>query len=302
MKSFSLQKHIHTPHVHPKTVSTLSLGRQEKDLDEARRDALRQDAALRAVRAAHAKRQKAKQEQRPKKGRASSSSRTNKAKAARDSEQQDASSDASDVMPGSGSESEDSVVTWPASDMEEVAANGGEEGSAESRATELVLDEEMATDAAPRAVPSRSAEPEPTLVPDPPAPIARPGGSRAGRSWRRRGEQWGPFMLSPIVRSSDGVVIGWGAICGLHKDVGADSSQLQCKKAASLSQRAGSPSEQQLRLRLKRWLLTGLLDTEDWPPDAMRRTHVGLQLGELADGPSEEDMDGWMQRFLTSVT
>ena len=93
-----------------------------------------------------------------------------------------------------------------------------------------------------------------------------------------------------------------GVPCGLHKDVGTDSSQVQCEKAASLSQRAGGPSEQELRLRLKRWLLTGLLDTEDWPPAAMRRTHVGQQLGELADGPSGEDMDGWMQRFLTSVT
>ena len=97
-------------------------------------------------------------------------------------------------------------MTWPASDLEEVAANG-EVGPA----TALVLDEELATEAA-RAAPSRSAEPEPALAPDPPAPIARPGGSRPGRSWRRRGEQWGLFMLSPIVRSSHGVVSGWGAM------------------------------------------------------------------------------------------
>ena len=88
----------------------------------------------------------------------------------------------------------------------------------------------------------------------------------------------------------------------MHKDVGADAHQTQCKKAASLSQRAGAPSERELRLRLKRWLLTGLIDSEDWPADAMRRTHVGLQLADLADGPSEEDMDEWMQGFVASLT
>lgn len=271
----------------------------QTDLDATRRDALRQDAALRAVRAARAQRQKAKQQQRPSKDRVpTSKSKKTQAKAAQASAQEDAvaSSDASEVLPDSGSESDGSVVTWPASDLEDTGADV-------VQSLAMVLGGEVATEVADRAVRSLRTEHEPAPVPDPPAPIARrPGGSRPGRSWRRRGEQWGPFTLSPIVRSADGVVTGWGAICGLHKDLGADSQQAQCKKAASLSQRAGAPSEQELRLRLKRWLLTGLMDSEDWPADAMRRTHVGLQLADLADGPSEQDMDEWMQGFVANLT
>ena len=139
---------------------------------------------------------------------------------------------------------------------------------------------------------------------EPPSPptapfqeAARPGGSRAGRVWHRRGEAWGPFTISPIVRSADGRVTGYGAICGLHRDTGPHASTVQCKKAVSLSLREGAPTAEQIKVGLKRWLLAGLLDTQDWPVDGMRTTHVRLQLADLEAGPSQEEMDRWMARF-----
>ena len=113
----------------------------------------------------------------------------------------------------------------------------------------------------------------------------------------------GSVTISPIVRSADGRVTGYGAICGLHKDTatGLDGSRLQCKKAASLGLRDGASTADELRVGLKRWLMAGLLDTDTWPADRMRHTHVGVQLKDLQEGPSEADMDRWMERFVSDA-
>ena len=134
----------------------------------------------------------------------------------------------------------------------------------------------------------------PGLEPQP-VPNAPRRGAAAQADPGSVGQGWGPFLLSPIVRTLDGRVTGYGAICGLRRDSGPDSCQGQCKKAAALSLREGGPSEAELRTRLKRWLLAGMLDTEDWPSERMRSRHVALQLTELAEGPSEQEMDAWME-------
>ena len=57
----------------------------------------------------------------------------------------------------------------------------------------------------------------------------------------------------------------------------------------------------EIRVGLKRWLMAGLLDTDEWPPDRMRRAHVALQLKDLEGGRSENEMDRWMDNFVSDA-
>jgi len=86
----------------------------------------------------------------------------------------------------------------------------------------------------------------------------------------RRGEQGGVFNLGPIY--SEGVRTGYGAICGLHSN-SEDAPGIHGRKALTI----GDFSEEDCRLRLKRWLLAGLND-DDWPENQVRSR---LSLGGL---------------------
>ena len=135
----------------------------------------------------------------------------------------------------------------------------------------------------------------------PAAPTARPtaavGGAVPGRSWQRRGERWGIFTISPIVRSRDGRVTGYGAICGMHTDADTPARlQCQCKKATAWRE-TSDISRDEVRVRLKRWLLAGILSQHEWPLHQLRTSHVQLQLSELSTGPTEPEMDAFMERF-----
>lgn len=66
--------------------------------------------------------------------------------------------------------------------------------------------------------------------------------------------------------------VGWGAICGGHLNHG-DRHGAQCKKALMFSGRSGMTSDE-ARVRVKQWLLEGLLidEADRWA----RRTHVAI--------------------------
>ena len=280
----------------------------QADLDEQRRQQQLQQAALRAVRAAKAR------EQQSRRKRKKSAQPKGAGKRARKTKDRDFDKEvAADAPAVSGAETDSETMPCLDSASEDDSSDGWLEPADEQQASRVVpaaagagplLEERVGSGAAvvPAEMESASSAGEaaraPSLEPQPVPNAPRRGGSRAGRSWQRRGQGWGPFLLSPIVRTSDGRVTGYGAICGLHRDSGPDSCQGQCKKAAALSLRQGGPSEAELRTRLKRWLLAGMLDTEDWPSERMRSRHVALQLTELAEGPSEQEMDAWMESFL----
>lgn len=103
---------------------------------------------------------------------------------------------------------------------------------------------------------------------------------------QRRGAQWGPFSLGPIY--TDGKKSGYGAICGLHSNAD-DAPNTYCRKALTV----GELSDEDCRVRLKRWLLAGLHD-DDWPEGQGRSMHLslgGLRLVDFSLGDSETVLD-----------
>ena len=103
---------------------------------------------------------------------------------------------------------------------------------------------------------------------------------------QRRSEAWGVFHLGPIY--SQGVQTGYGAICGLHRN-SEDGPGIYCRKALTTSEL----SEEDCRLRLKRWLLAGLQDS-DWPEGQGRSMHLslgGLRLVDFSSGKPEAALD-----------
>ena len=123
----------------------------------------------------------------------------------------------------------------------------------------------------------------------------RPGSSdglRPGEARRKtkRGITWGiaGWQLAEIANSS-GAIIGCGAICGDHHDDAEDTRT--CKKQVTIG-RSGLTTRD-LMLRLKRWLIAGL-DDSDWEGDRRRSMHVSLGgkfLQDFAEGLSEEACD-----------
>ena len=114
----------------------------------------------------------------------------------------------------------------------------------------------------------------------------RPGTARK----HKRGIPWGVggWQLAEIANAS-GEIIGCGAICKNHVDHAGDT--VTCKKHVTFG-KSGLTS-QDLMLRLKRWLIAGL-DDSNWDADGQRSQHLsmgGVFLREFADGLSEEACD-----------
>lgn len=105
----------------------------------------------------------------------------------------------------------------------------------------------------------------------------------------RRGQVWGSqpsFQIAPIHAAGSLTPTGWGAICGIHRD--PSNPTLQCKKAMSCQHL----SEDECKLRLKRWLVAGL-NTAGWG-DNQRECHVslgGVQLSQFSVGLSHAELD-----------
>lgn len=85
-----------------------------------------------------------------------------------------------------------------------------------------------------------------------------------------------------------GVQTGYGAISGLHSN-SEDPPGIYCRKALTASEL----SEEDCRVRLKRWLLAGLQDS-DWPEGESRSMHLslgGLRLIYFSAGEPEAALD-----------
>ena len=125
---------------------------------------------------------------------------------------------------------------------------------------------------------------EPPPVPPPPAPHS------STRARARVAEPWGKshWSLAPV-RNAQGITIGYGATCKDHVD--AAFPLRECKKQVTIGKSGLSLAT--LKLRMKRWLIAGL-DDSDWDADTMRMHHIGIggtHMCELANGLSEEECD-----------
>jgi hypothetical protein len=90
------------------------------------------------------------------------------------------------------------------------------------------------------------------------------GSDRAPRE--SRSIRWGVlgWTIAPIFRRSDGGLshqIGWGAVCGCHNDP-TDAIRTQCKKQLVFGD---SMHPDEAKVRIKQWLLEGLLLGSDLP-------------------------------------
>ena len=97
----------------------------------------------------------------------------------------------------------------------------------------------------------------------------RPGEARIKK---RRGIPWGTggWKLAEMANSS-GEIIGCGATCGGHVDEEGDIAT--CKKQVTFWK--SGLTTRDLMLRLKRWLIAGIHDS-DWDAEGRRTRHVGL--------------------------
>ena len=124
----------------------------------------------------------------------------------------------------------------------------------------------------------------PSEIPPPPEPVAAARRGRIGEPWGK-----GSWALAPI-RNAHGAVIGCGGTCKDHID--SNNPTLECKKQVQIGQ--SGLSYEELRLRMKRWLIAGL-DDEQWvDPEQKRTEHVamgGRALRDFAAGLSEEECD-----------
>ena len=242
----------------------------QEDLDKKRQQMVLEEAALRAARAAQGHQRSAqrkasrnkRQEQR-RGARKPPKRRTAKGReeaVADRAEAKAASSDTSSAPPGLESDTH------------------SEAGS--------VLSWSDLEDAAPSTSAARASHEDLAVAPPPPLPPV-PGRATKTRSWHRRGFRWGPFTISPIVRG--GALTAYGAVCGLHANAGERLHAVYCKKAGAL---------RELVVRLKRWLVAGILQQQDWSLHELRKAHVQLQLETLATGPSEAQLDQWMDGFM----
>jgi len=127
----------------------------------------------------------------------------------------------------------------------------------------------------------------PPAVPPPPPPAAH---HKVGEEWGNLGLGW---WLAPIRNSATGEIIGCGATCKQHHDVGG--SLVDCKKQVRMGK--SGLSYDTMRLRMKRWLIAGL-DEADWDAGYKRETHVGMGGRYMKDfevGLSEEECDAIAQ-------
>jgi len=130
-----------------------------------------------------------------------------------------------------------------------------------------------------------SSSDSPAPPPAPPHPPPAPPEPVAPRPRRERelvGEKWGPLFSIACGRW------GMGAHCYRHNNP-HDAPGTICKKMVAVPLGC---SEQDMRVRLKRWLVEGL-DDDDFPANA-RDHHIGLSEHKLAnfeDGYDEPFMD-----------
>ena len=135
----------------------------------------------------------------------------------------------------------------------------------------------------PAAVSEIAPHPDESVPVPPPPPPHKSKKKKVAEPWGK--SNW---SIAPI-RDSFENIIGCGATCGDHTDVAFPWRE--CKKQVTIGKSGLSYAT--LRLRMKRWLIAGLDDSE-WDQDEMQSHHVGIggkYMCELAEGLSEEACD-----------
>ena len=135
----------------------------------------------------------------------------------------------------------------------------------------------------------------PDSVPDAPAvapPLARGPRGQQAPPGARFVQHLGLATLSQVV--SGGRVIGYGIVCGRHRNT-ADKRGSTCKKQCLLhSEGPRAISHDEAKLRLKRWFVLGQFQELAWPAGMKRTTHLkcaGQAMELVASGtPGWSDM------------
>ena len=175
---------------------------------------------------------------------------------------------------------------------------GGRRGRGRGRGSDDASESDSASPEPPDSPPAEPVDepPEPPPMPppadpppDPPPAVPPPPLLDAGHGRQRVGERWGSlgWELASVPSRN-----GYGATCKLHTDL--DNPGKVCKKSVTIG--ASGLSINECRLRLKRWLVAGLDDSE-WPPesdDSQASHHIsmgGRYLRDFAVGLTEVECD-----------
>ena len=165
---------------------------------------------------------------------------------------------------------------------------------------DTAVSEELLIDGAAKApIPAIAAPPlvRDNLAPAPIPAIAAPPlvrgprvaqAKRGSRIVEERGVQRGLATISEVWAS--GPVIGYGMICGRHRNA-ADKPSTQCKKQVHLGDGPTAMSHHEAKQRLKRWFISAQFQEGDWDVARMRSEHLKLGGKHLSDLAS--DVVGW---------
>ena len=109
---------------------------------------------------------------------------------------------------------------------------------------------------------------------------------------------FGPFQLAVIQKN--GLTIGMGITCGRHCNLSEEASGggTQCKKQVTLGN--SGLNLEDLEIRLKRWLVAGLIAGPTWGPEK-RTAHVNMGwkfLHQFRSGLSSERLDQQLGELL----
>ena len=98
----------------------------------------------------------------------------------------------------------------------------------------------------------------------------------------------GKFPISRI--ESHGVLIGYGIVCGLHKNECGLHDKTPCKKTLTFGKGRCAPiPEEEAKKRLKRWLVS----SHDLDPECERKSHVQLGGPQMKDFASDAGDPPW---------
>jgi len=130
----------------------------------------------------------------------------------------------------------------------------------------------------------------------PPPKVGDPRKERGGFLWPGPGG----FLIKEVFKGN--CWVGMQATCGRpeHFDSCAEESY-PCRRQVTFGQSGLSADD--LTIRLKRWLVAGF-DSADWPPDRMRKTHMGLggtpHLHQLAVGLDDDSLTKIALSYLST--
>ncbi len=101
------------------------------------------------------------------------------------------------------------------------------------------------------------------------------------------------FPFSKIESNEGGRrrLTGYGVVCALHTNADGRCAGTDCKKSLTIGK--SDISEQEARLRLKRWIVCGKLEAHRFDPQCHRQCHIRIGGTQCKDLSS--DVNGWSE-------